>query len=110
MKEKLLKARLNKGLSQKELADLVGMTQSNYSRRENGLKKISDSEWIRIAKEIGVKKEDIFEPDNSIINFENTNDLKLTKSQSFKIPDFVIDYIKLLHDKIKILEEKLEKK
>lgn len=30
--------RQNKGLSQEVLTDLIGMTQSNYSRRENGKK------------------------------------------------------------------------
>ncbi len=71
IKEKLFEARTSKGLSQEELADLIGMTQPNYSRRENGLKKISDTEWVRIAKELGVKKEDIYEEDSQKVVYKN---------------------------------------
>ncbi len=62
-KVKLRKARLAKNLSQEELADLVGMTQSNYSRRENGRKTITEIEWIKLAKVLGVEKDTIYEPD-----------------------------------------------
>ena len=43
VKEKLFDVRTKKGLSQEELADLIGMTQSNYSRKENGIKKTSNT-------------------------------------------------------------------
>jgi transcriptional regulator with XRE-family HTH domain len=55
-KTKLRKARLNKGLSQETLADLIGMTQCNYSRRKNGKKVIPDVKWTRIAKALVVTK------------------------------------------------------
>jgi len=71
VKEKLFEARTKKGLSQEQLADLVGMTQSNYSRKENGIKKIVDAEWDKIAKELEVKKEDIYEEDSQKVVYKN---------------------------------------
>lgn len=70
IKEKLFEARTSKGLSQEELADLIGMTQPNYSRRENGLKKISDTEWVKVAKELGAKKEEIYEEDSQKVIYK----------------------------------------
>ncbi|KUJ61078.1 hypothetical protein AR687_14170 [Flavobacteriaceae bacterium CRH] len=90
MKKKLIKTRLEKGFSQEQLSDLIGMTQSNYSRRENGLKKITEQEWTKIAKELGVKKEDIYQED-TLGTFENEINL-----QSFSLPDAILDYIESL--------------
>lgn len=102
-KTKLTNARLAKGISQEELADLIGMTQSNYSRRENGHKKISEVEWVKIAKVLGVEKEVIYEPDEEI-NLKNTT----VKMLQFNIPNFVLEHIELLKKENKILKEKLK--
>jgi transcriptional regulator with XRE-family HTH domain len=113
IKEKLLEARLKKGLSQEELADLIGMTQPNYSRRENGLKNISDTEWNMLAKKLGVKKEDIYEEDNQTTIYKNikgSNSINNSgKIQYFNVPDFVLEHIELQKNQIKDLTEKLEK-
>jgi transcriptional regulator with XRE-family HTH domain len=111
IKEKLLNARLKRGLSQEELADLVGMTQPNYSRRENGLKKISDSEWTKIAKELKVKKEDIYEEDNHNIIYKNIkgNSFNSGNIHYFNVPDFVMKHIELLETQNNELKEKLKK-
>lgn len=113
IKEKLLDARLKKGLSQEELADLIGMTQSNYSRRENGLKRISDPEWTKIAKELKVKKEDIYEEDSQTIVYKNIKGNNSINNSGnihyFNVPDFVMEHIELLKAKNIELKEKLEK-
>jgi transcriptional regulator with XRE-family HTH domain len=111
-KVKLRETRLNKGLSQETLADLIGMTQCNYSRRENGRKAISDAEWARIAKVLGVNKqtiyeanrnhtsldcsvnvplETIFEAEN--ISIENSENIVAEKKpiQHYKIPKEIVD-------------------
>lgn len=84
-KIKLLTKRLEKQLSQEEISDLIGMAQSTYSRKEKGITKITSAEWNKIAKVLGVEKEEIFEPaavimtgSNSFKNKENsrTDDLK----------------------------------
>lgn len=113
IKEKLLEARLKKSLSQEELADLIGMTQSNYSRRENGLKKISESEWDRIAKGLKVNKEDIYEEDNQNIIFKNIKGNSSVYNSGtihyFNMPDFVLEHIELLKAQNTELKEKLKK-
>lgn len=109
LKKKLLEARLNKGFSQEEMADLIGMTQPNYCRREKGLKKISDIEWIKIAKELGVKKEDIYELDSISNESKNVKGNDLSKIHYYNIPDFVVDHIELLKEENRELKEKLKK-
>ncbi len=52
MKTKLQEVRNRKGLSQEQVAEMVGMTQSNYSRKENGFTKMFQPEWELIAKKI----------------------------------------------------------
>lgn len=109
LKKRLLEARLNKGISQEEMADLIGMTQPNYCRREKGLKKISDTEWTKMAKELGVKKENIYESDEQLslhIDIEKNN---LRNNNSFIVPDFVVDYIELLKEENRKLKEKLKR-
>ncbi|WP_017495788.1 helix-turn-helix transcriptional regulator [Flavobacterium sp. WG21] len=103
-KTKLIQVRLSKGLSQEELADLIGMTQSNYSRRESGRKSISDIEWNRIAKELEVKTEVIYEPDEVSSTLNNT-----TNMYQFNIPDFIMEHMELLKKENKNLKEKLRK-
>ncbi|MFV8268597.1 helix-turn-helix transcriptional regulator [Flavobacterium sp. GT2N3] len=109
MKNKLRKARLNKGFSQEEMADLIGMSQPNYCRREKGLKKILDTEWIKMAQELGVKKEDIYESDDQLMLNKNIEENNSRNNRSFIVPDFVIDHIKLLKDENRELKEKLKK-
>lgn len=101
---KLLEVRLSKEFSQEELAELIGMDQSSYSRREKGLKKISDTEWTKIAKELGVNLEDIYEKSNQntkVNNSANTNYLY--------VPDFILGHIELLKNENTALREKLKK-
>ena len=100
-KNKLREARLNKGLSQETLADLIGMTQCNYSRRENGRKAISDAEWTRISKALGVKKEDIYETNSSI---QSTN--YFMNKPFFTLNDYISAYTELQNEN-KQLKEKL---
>ncbi|WP_394772953.1 helix-turn-helix domain-containing protein [Flavobacterium sp.] len=103
-KTKLIQARLSKGFSQEELADLIGMSQSNYSRRESGRTSITEAEWKKIAKELGVNKEIIFEPDEQ--NKEKRDEINMVY---FNIPDFVMEHIELLKKENKKLKEQLKK-
>ncbi|WP_158235330.1 helix-turn-helix transcriptional regulator [Flavobacterium sp. 9] len=93
-----------KGLSQEEIADLIGMSQSNYSRRESGRTNITETEWQRIAKELGVEKEIIFEPEEQ--NKEKRDEINMLY---FNIPDFVMQHIELLKKENKKLKEQLKK-
>jgi transcriptional regulator with XRE-family HTH domain len=109
VKRKLLEARLNKGLSQEKLADLIDMSQPNYSRRENGLKNISAVEWAKIAKVLGVKKEEIYEKNLQTTFYKSTNDNNTGNRLPFNIPEFVLDHIESLKGENKELKEKLKK-
>jgi transcriptional regulator with XRE-family HTH domain len=103
-KTKLIQARLSKGLSQEELADLIGMSQSNYSRRENGRTNITEIEWSKIAKELGVDKEVIYES-----NEEKIHHIDSINTYEISIPDFIIEHMELLKKENKKLKEKLKR-
>lgn len=46
----LIKARKEKGLSQKEISNLLAMEQTTYSKKERGISRITETEWVLIAK------------------------------------------------------------
>lgn len=111
VKEKLLQVRLNKGLSQEELGDLIGMSQSNYSCRENGLKIISNSEWSKIAKELKVNLEEIYEEDLTQITIKNVkgnSPIYNSGTIHFNMPDFVLEHIELLKSQNLALNERIK--
>jgi transcriptional regulator with XRE-family HTH domain len=102
-KVKLRETRLNKGFSQEALADLIGMTQSNYSRRENGRKGISEAEWKRIAKALEVNKETIYEANRLNASHGSTVNVSF-----FNIPNQALEYIEFLKNENSKLKEKLK--
>ena len=57
----LKKVRTAKGYSQLEFSKLVAMDQTTYSRKETGKTFITEQEWDRFAKTLGVSKEEIKE-------------------------------------------------
>ena len=59
--KKLIQARKNKGLTQKQIADKMAMEQTTYSKKERGLSPIREDEWVRFAKILEVNIEDIKE-------------------------------------------------
>lgn len=65
IKQKLIDER-KKQFTQEEFAYKLGMDTSNYNRRENGLTKISKKEWDKMAKELDVQFEEIYEPEDGV--------------------------------------------
>ncbi len=65
VKQKLIDER-TKRFTQAEFAFRLGMDTSNYNRRENGLTKISKKEWDKMAKELNVKFEEIYDPEDGV--------------------------------------------
>jgi transcriptional regulator with XRE-family HTH domain len=57
----LKKNRTAQGYSQLEFSKLVAMDQTTYSRKETGKTFITEQEWDRFAKTLGVTKEEIKE-------------------------------------------------
>jgi transcriptional regulator with XRE-family HTH domain len=73
IKQKLINKRIERNKNQEDMAHILGITQSQYSRRESGTTKISKKEWDSLAKELNVKFEEIYEPEDGVyvINGEN---------------------------------------
>jgi len=103
IKTKLREARLKKEISQEALSDLIGMTQSNYSRRENGRKGISEVEWARIAKALDVNKETIYEANRLKASHDSSVNVPF-----FNIPNQALEYIEFLKNENSKLKEKLK--
>lgn len=57
---KLKGKRVEKGLTQPEIAKLIGMATSTYNMKENGIREFSMSECIELMKVLDCKFEDIF--------------------------------------------------
>ncbi|MFB3387057.1 helix-turn-helix domain-containing protein [Flavobacterium sp. LAR06] len=96
--------RQNKGLSQEGLADLIGMTQSNYSRRESGKKRITEFEWKKIAKALNVDLEELYIPTKEN-DHEKTSEIENNDIQD---EEFVTRYIKSLESENSELREKIK--
>ena len=62
---KLISIRKTKKITQKQIANLIGMEQTTYSRKERGISPITIAEWERIAKALEVSIEKIVEPNNN---------------------------------------------
>ncbi len=84
-KERLKNARIQRGYKQSEFAERVAMDQSQYSRRETGKVAITDEEWDRFARELGVSKDDIYESEPKIINIVNNYNNKGNSINAFEI-------------------------
>jgi transcriptional regulator with XRE-family HTH domain len=117
IKQKLIDKRKERNLTQEEFAFKLGLDTSNYNRRENGITKISKKEWDKMAKELGVSLEDIYEPEDGvyIINNENNNGNYSGSHNHFgSKDDFVFEtmkkYIQKLEEEIHTLKERITNK
>jgi transcriptional regulator with XRE-family HTH domain len=70
--DKIKQLRINKKLSQQDMADALHMAQNTYSRIEKGDTKLLDEERIKsIAKVLGVATYELFEGNDVILNFND---------------------------------------
>lgn len=113
---KLIEKRKAKGLSQEEVANLLGMEQSNYSRKENGHTAIHPTEWEKLAKALDTTVDEIFEPQNGvyIVNNDNASGTYAgSQNHFYNIPEYILNslqkYIEKLENEIKELKEKAKK-
>lgn len=58
--KELKKARIDKGITQMEIAKLAGMNIATYNRKENGIRQFNESEIKKIAEILNVDIEDVF--------------------------------------------------
>ena len=115
IKQKLIDKRKEKNLTQEEFAFKLGLDASNYNRRENGITKISKKEWDKMAKELNVRLEDIYEPEDGIYiinnenasgNFGNNNTFNNFSEYAFET---MKKYIEKLEEENRSLKEQLNK-
>lgn len=123
VKEKLRKIRIDKGMSQKQLAAALPTDVSNYCRKESGDVRITKQEWEKFAQVLGVSFDEIFEEDTPAISINYENSTIAENSGNFStyhnIPESIIknleDFIKHLKEEnqqlrteIRLLQEKKE--
>ena len=116
IKNKLIAARKEKNRTQNDVAELLFMSQSQYQRRERGEIRISDEEWVRIAKILDKEVEDIKEEDNitTIYNYDNHSaNYSESNNYFYNIPEFIMknqqEYIEMLKEEIKWLKEEIKR-
>lgn len=116
IKKKLHDARVSRNLTQEEFAFKLGLETSNYNRRENGLTKISKREWDKMAKELNVNLEEIYEPEDGVYiiqgdyahgNFGNGGTFNNNSEFVF---DTMKKYIQKLEEENQQLKEQLNSK
>lgn len=98
MKKKLRKIRVDKGISQKEMATIFPMDVSNYNRKELGEVKINKTEWSKIAKFLNVPLEEIYEED-----LEKNPKINL-KDLVFNVSSLNVQYLELMPSIIENLQ------
>lgn len=113
VKEKLIKRRNEKAFTQKDLAEYLSISQTQYSRKEKGEVEISDEEWERISRLLETNVEEIKETDEnkSITNyFENTitsNNGSISGNYYCNVPEFLLENQK---EFIEMLKKEIQQK
>jgi transcriptional regulator with XRE-family HTH domain len=109
IKFKLLEVRKRRNISQEQMAKALSMDVSGYSRRENGQIKISIDEWGRMANELKVPIEQIYESDDQsfFINQDNSNGASNTVfgNTQNEAPSYIHKYIEKLEEENQYLKE-----
>lgn len=113
VKEKLIRKRNEKAFTQKDLAEYLNISQTQYSRKEKGEVEISDEEWERISKLLDTNVDDIKESGSSknITNyFENTitsNNGSISGNYYCNVPEFLLESQK---EFIEMLKKEIQQK
>jgi len=110
IKQKLIEKRKERNLTQEEFAFKLGLDPSNYNRRENGITKISKKEWDKMAKELGVPLEEIYEPENGVyvINNQNANGNFGNNNTYNGFNDFAFETMRKYIQKLEEVNEQLK--
>ncbi len=69
--KKLVDLRKSKGLTQEQMAKLIAMEQTTYSRKETGKSPVTQNEWERFAKALETNIEEIKDDNSNSIKNEN---------------------------------------
>jgi transcriptional regulator with XRE-family HTH domain len=111
-KKLLIDARLKKGLTQQQMADLIHMDVSSYNRKEKGTVKVRTDEWQKLAKALAVSVEEIYEPDEAhyFVFKDNSTGNYLGTNHIYSIPEYFLElqrkYIQKLEQEVEMLKNK----
>lgn len=111
---KIRSFRESKGISQEQMADKLNISQSAYSRMENG----ESNSWVqhieKLSGEFGIKPEELFNDFDSINQNEMENHSSAVFNHVYSNAHITINtlsekLIELYETKIKFLEDEIEK-
>lgn len=102
--ENLIKARKEKGLTQKEMADMLAMEQTTYSKKERGISRIRENEWMRFAQILDKNVEELKIKNKIIENNETLNHYVY-----LNIIQVIIKYNQKLEEENSLLKKQLNK-
>lgn len=112
-KKKLIQARKQRCITQQQMAEILCMGISNYSRKEKGILSMRNEEWEKIAEYLGIPVEEIYEQEEAqvIICKDQAVGIINGTNNVYTIPEHVIEsqrkYIKKLEAEIEMLRNKL---
>ncbi len=114
----LRKIRIERGLKQENMADLLGLSQSGYNKIERNLHDVNQEKLDAFAEKLEVKKEDLLELDTKYIQENHINTVEnnvqhqnVYKSNENLTQELIASYKnqnKLYEEKIAWLEEKIK--
>jgi len=112
--ERLTKTRKMKGFSQHELAAMLNMEQTTYSRKERGIHNFTEREWLQLAETLETSVESLKGESIGQYNEKCTfteNSIGYIGVQNANIPKEMLDmmkkYIKLLEKENESLQEEV---
>jgi DNA-binding XRE family transcriptional regulator len=94
--------RIKKQILQEDMANLVGMKQSTYSRKERGAAHVTTQEWKIMAQVLQVSVEDIFQ--------DSKNKFSSSKSdhQYLSVPNIILEELSFLKTENSELKEEIK--
>lgn len=99
-------------LTQEQLAEMVGISQSHYAKLENGQRLPSLKVLYALSQVFGVKMGDIIEPNKEAISFNESIDeakLDIQNNISFMLKDKSLSDLKSVERIMSVILEELSK-
>lgn len=100
--KKIREYRIKKGLTQKELGDLVGVRHNTISQYEKGINAPEQNTIFKISRVLGIRVDDLFPP-TSDVDVSDELERALSLTQSLKLQE--IQILKELIEKALSLDE-----
>lgn len=96
-------------LTQEQLAEMVGISQSHYAKLENGQRLPSLKVLYALSQVFGIKMGDIIEPDVKFDECSDTDKLIIQNNISFMLKDKSLSDLKSVERIISVILEEISK-